>query len=135
MSNTRHVTNTIWTSPYGSLTGPSVPLTELIHQAAARTPDRPALVDAATGAAVSYATLVARMDRVAAGLAARGFEPGDVLALQAPNMAPWAGVALGAMAAGGVVTGVGPLATERELTAQLADCGASVLVTVPALAE
>jgi acyl-CoA synthetase (AMP-forming)/AMP-acid ligase II len=35
------------------------------------------------------------------------------------------------MAAGGTVTGAGPAATERELTAQLADAGASVLVTVP----
>jgi acyl-CoA synthetase (AMP-forming)/AMP-acid ligase II len=37
------------------------------------------------------------------------------------------------MAAGGTVTGAGPAATERELGAQLADAGASVLVTVPAL--
>ncbi|MBO3750164.1 AMP-binding protein [Streptosporangiaceae bacterium NEAU-GS5] len=84
-------------------------------------------MDAATGTAVSYATLLARMDRVAAGLAARGFQPGDVLALQAPNMAPWADVALGTMAAGGVVTGVSPLATEREITAQLSDSGAAVV--------
>jgi acyl-CoA synthetase (AMP-forming)/AMP-acid ligase II len=70
---------------------------------------------------------------VGAGLAARGFGPGDVLALWAPNLPPWAGVALGAMAAGGTVTGANPAYTERELVGQLTDAGASVLVTVPAL--
>jgi acyl-CoA synthetase (AMP-forming)/AMP-acid ligase II len=42
-------------------------------------------------------------------------------------------VALGAMAAGGTVTGANPAATERELATQLGDAGASVLVTVPPL--
>jgi acyl-CoA synthetase (AMP-forming)/AMP-acid ligase II len=56
-----------------------------------------------------------------------------VLALWAPNVPPWAGVALGAMAAGGAVTGVHPGCTEPELAAQLADAGASALVTVPSL--
>jgi acyl-CoA synthetase (AMP-forming)/AMP-acid ligase II len=37
------------------------------------------------------------------------------------------------MAAGGTVTGASPGCTERELTTQLADAGASVLVTVPPL--
>jgi len=37
------------------------------------------------------------------------------------------------MAAGGTVTAASPAATERELAAQLADAGASVLVTVPSL--
>ena len=39
------------------------------------------------------------------------------------------------MAAGGAVTGVSPLAADRELSGQLIDSGASVLVTVPALEE
>jgi acyl-CoA synthetase (AMP-forming)/AMP-acid ligase II len=37
------------------------------------------------------------------------------------------------MAAGGTVTGASPACTERELTTQLADAGASILVTVPHL--
>ena len=68
---------------------------------------------------------------MAAGLAARGFRPGDVLALWAPNLPQWAGVALGAMAAGGTVTAASPAAPERELVTQLADARATVLVTVP----
>src|SRR4029453_9808946 len=82
---------------------------------------------------VGYALLARRVGQVAAGLAAGGFGPGDVLALWAPNLPQWAGVALGAMAAGGAVTGASPAASERELATQLADSRASVLVTVPPL--
>jgi acyl-CoA synthetase (AMP-forming)/AMP-acid ligase II len=101
--------------------------------AAARAPAAPALIDGPSGQVVSHGLLARRVERVAAGLAARGFARGDVLALWAPNVPPWAGVALGAMAAGGAVTGIHPGCTEPELAAQLADSGASVLVTVPSL--
>jgi acyl-CoA synthetase (AMP-forming)/AMP-acid ligase II len=90
-------------------------------------------VGGTTGLTVPYELLASRVERVAAGLAALGFGTGDVLALWAPNLPPWAGVALGAMAAGGTVTGANPACTERELVRQLTDSGASVLVTVPAL--
>ncbi|MGZ4279447.1 MAG: AMP-binding protein [Solirubrobacteraceae bacterium] len=79
-----------------------------------------------------YAELAARIDRAAAGLAARGLRPGDVLALWAPNSPEWAIAALGAMAAGATVSGVSPVATERELAGQLMDCEASILATVAA---
>ena len=92
---------------------------------------RGTLIDGETGHAVP---LEARVRHVAAALAARGFAPGDVLALWAPNIPPWAGVAFGAMAAGGAVTGIHPAATDREVAAQLEASGASVLVTIPALA-
>jgi acyl-CoA synthetase (AMP-forming)/AMP-acid ligase II len=103
----------------------------MVLDAAERFGDRPALVDGPSGTTVSYRLLAERVRGVAAGLAARGFRPGDVLALWAPNLPQWAGVALGAMAAGGTVTGVSPAATGRELAAQLGDAGASALVTIP----
>jgi acyl-CoA synthetase (AMP-forming)/AMP-acid ligase II len=125
----------MWASSYQPLEAESATLPDLVCQAAARLPKQAALIDARSGHAVSYATLATRIERVAAGLAARGFGTGDVLAVQAPNIAPWAGVALGAMAAGGAVTGVSPRATRRELSAQLADSGASTIVTIPRLVE
>ena len=67
---------------------------------------------------VATRTLASRVERVAAGLAARGFGAGDVLALWAPNLPPWAGVALGAMAAGGTVTGANPACTGRRACAR-----------------
>jgi len=90
-----------------------------------------ALIEGETGTEVPLAQ---RVQHVAGVLAARGFGGGDVLALWAPNVPPWAGVALGAMAAGGAVTGMHAAATDREVAVQRAAARASVLVTVPALA-
>jgi acyl-CoA synthetase (AMP-forming)/AMP-acid ligase II len=123
----------MWTSPYASVEVGGTTLHRMVLEAAARSGDRPALVDGPSGTAVGYRLLAERVRGVAAGLAARGFRTGDVLALWAPNLPQWAGVALGAMAAGGTVTGASPGCTERELATQLADAGASVLVTVPPL--
>jgi acyl-CoA synthetase (AMP-forming)/AMP-acid ligase II len=122
----------IWPSQYPPVEVGGTTLHRMVLDAAGRFGDRPALVDGPSGTAVGYRRLAGRVQGVAAGLAARGFGPGDVLALWAPNLPQWAGVALGAMAAGGTVTGVGPAATGRELAAQLGDAGASVLVTMPA---
>jgi acyl-CoA synthetase (AMP-forming)/AMP-acid ligase II len=124
----------MWTSPYPPVEVGGTTLPRMVLEAAARHGDRPALVDGGSGAVVGYRLLAERVRQVAAGLAAGGFRPGDVLALWAPNLPQWAGVALGAMAAGGTVAGVSPAASGRELAAQLADAGASVLVTVPSLA-
>src|SRR5262245_24588046 len=123
----------IWTSPFPAVEEPFTALPDLVRGAAARAPEQPALIDAARGAVVSYATLATRVGQVAAGLAGRGFAPGGVMAICAPNIAPWAGMALGAMAAGGTVTGLSPLATGPEVSAQLTTARAAVLVTTPDL--
>ena len=123
----------MWTSPYPPFEAGGTTVHRMVLDAAGRFGDRPALVDGRSGTVVSYRLLAERILGVAAGLAARGLAPGDTLALWAPNLPQWAGVALGAMAAGGTVTAASPAATERELAAQLADAGASVLVTVPSL--
>ena len=88
----------VWTSPFPVAEESFAALPELVRGAAAREPEQPALIDAASGSVISYSTLANRIGQVAAGLAVRGFAPGDVLAICAPNIAPWAGMALGAMA-------------------------------------
>jgi acyl-CoA synthetase (AMP-forming)/AMP-acid ligase II len=123
----------LWASPYEAVEVGGATLHWMISETAAELGDKPALIDGLTGQTVTYATLASRVERVAAGLAARGFGVGDVLALWTPNLPQWSGVVLGAMAAGGTVTGANPAYTERELTQQLTDAGASILVTVPPL--
>jgi acyl-CoA synthetase (AMP-forming)/AMP-acid ligase II len=123
----------VWTSRYQPVEAGGTTLHRMVLEAAGRFGGRPALVDGPTGSTISYRVLAGRIEGLAAGLAARGFGPGDVLALWAPNLPQWAGVALGAMAAGGTVTGANPAASERELAAQLADARARLLVTVPGL--
>jgi acyl-CoA synthetase (AMP-forming)/AMP-acid ligase II len=107
----------------------------LVLQHADRLGDKPALVDGATGQAISYRQLAAGVERVAAGLVARGFAAGDVLALYSPNLPEYALAAYGAMAAGGIVTGANPLLTVEELAYQLADARARLLVTVPPMLD
>jgi acyl-CoA synthetase (AMP-forming)/AMP-acid ligase II len=64
-----------------------------------------------------------------AALAARGFGPADVLALQAPNSPEWVVTAFAALRLGGAVTGVSVLATPQEVERQLLDSGAALLAT------
>jgi acyl-CoA synthetase (AMP-forming)/AMP-acid ligase II len=123
----------VWRSAYEPIEARDATLHEAIAATARAMGDRIALVDGPSGATVTYEALAARIDRAAAGLAARGLRPGDVLAIWAPNTPEWAIAALGAMAAGATVTGGSPVGTERELAGQLMDCEASILATVPAL--
>ena len=113
--------------------GSTVPAFVLRH--AARLGGKPALVDGVSGRTISYRDLAGGIERVAAGLAARGFRPGDVLAVHLPNLPEYALIGYGAMAAGGIVTGASPGLTVGELAGHLTAAGARMLVTVPPLAE
>ena len=120
-----------WSSDLPAVGPGEVPAPEFVLEHAARFGDKPALVDGPTGRTLTYRQLAAGVERVAAGLAARGFGRGDVLALSSPNLPEYAIALYGAMAAGGAVTAANPLLTAGELAGQLADAGASLLVTVP----
>ncbi len=90
---------------------------------------KPALVDAATGAALTYAELAAEVSRVSNGLLARGMTTGDVLALCAPNSIEFVLTYLAAACAGAVVTTVNPMWTGPEISRQLRQTGARWLVS------
>jgi acyl-CoA synthetase (AMP-forming)/AMP-acid ligase II len=125
----------VWRSAYEPIETGDATVHGTIAATARAMGDHVGLIDGSSGAAIAYAQLAARVDRTAAGLAARGVRPGDVLALWAPNSPEWAIAALGAMAAGATVTGVSPVCAERELAGQLMDCDASVLVAAPELMD
>jgi acyl-CoA synthetase (AMP-forming)/AMP-acid ligase II len=124
-----------WRSDLPATDDRSIPVPEFLFEHAARFGDKPALVEGPTGRTLSYRQLADGVERVAAGLASIGFGCGDVLALSSPNLPEYALALYGAMAAGGAVTGANPLLTAGELAGQLADAGASVLVTVPPFLE
>jgi acyl-CoA synthetase (AMP-forming)/AMP-acid ligase II len=108
---------------------PEVTLPEYVLGQALQRGSKRALVDAATGAALTYAELATAVGEVSAGLAARGVGPGDVLALCAPNSIDFVLAYLAATSAGAVVTTVNPLWTEAEIGRQLRQCGARWLVS------
>jgi acyl-CoA synthetase (AMP-forming)/AMP-acid ligase II len=117
-----------WSSLYEPVEVGGTTFHELVGATVARHGDRIAFIDGPSGRELTYANLADRADRVATMLAASGFGAGDVLARQAPNMAPWAGIALGAMSLGGAVTGISVTATAEDVKRQMADSGAALLV-------
>ena len=110
---------------------PRVGLPQFIRERARRHPQAVALVDAASGRDYSYGALDQLIGRCAAGLAAQGFKPGDVLLMFAPNLPEWPIAALGALAAGGVVSGANPMYGVDDLAHQMRDANAHFVFTVP----
>ncbi|KUN97590.1 FadD3 family acyl-CoA ligase [Streptomyces caeruleatus] len=74
---------------------------ELVRRAAERYPDTEAVVEGRTR--ISYGELGARVERSAAACVANGIEPGDRVAIWAPNTLDWIVAALGAVSAGAVL--------------------------------
>ncbi|MBE8473752.1 FadD3 family acyl-CoA ligase [Streptomyces justiciae] len=83
----------------GDLEWGSVP--GLVRSAVERYPDVEAVVEGRTR--VTYAELGARVERSAAACLAHGIEPGDRVAIWAPNTLDWIVAALGAVSAGAVL--------------------------------
>ncbi|GAA4043004.1 FadD3 family acyl-CoA ligase [Streptomyces shaanxiensis] len=83
----------------GDLEWGSIP--ELVRTAAERYADAEAVVEGRTR--ISYAELGARVERSAAACMANGIEPGDRVAVWAPNTLDWIVAALGAVSAGAVL--------------------------------
>ncbi len=114
---------------------PVMDVTSFVFENAGDHPDRPALIDGPTGRTLTYAQLVSSIDSFAAGLHARGFGSGDVLAVYMPNLPEYAVAFHGANRAGGLCTTANPLYTAKELTHQLEDSAATLLLTVPGFLE
>lgn len=132
--NRERSADAIYRSPRAGLTIPAVALTEFVLAKRGAEREQTALVDTVGGATYTYAALEERVRRTAGGLAARGFRRGDVLALWAPNSIDYPVLFHAAALAGGATTTINPLYTAREAARQIADSGARVLVTSPALA-
>src|SRR5687767_4516312 len=109
---------------------PDTDVTSFVLEGAGQRGDKPALIDGPTGRTVTYEELTNGVRALAAGLASRGFGKGDVLAVHMPNLPEYAIVFHGVASAGGRCTTVNPLYTASELTHQLKDSGARMLVTV-----
>jgi acyl-CoA synthetase (AMP-forming)/AMP-acid ligase II len=122
-------------SPHLDVEIPDMALHELVLGGAAERGSRAAVVDGPTGRALTYGQLAAGVRQMAAGLSARGFARGDVLAVYSPNLPEYAVAFYGVSAAGGVTTTVNPLYTGGELAVQLADAGARFVLTTPPLLD
>lgn len=112
---------------------PSLTVPQFVRDRARQRPDRIAFIDGLTGRTYSYGDLDRSIGRCAAGLAALGFKPGETLLMFAPNSPEWPIVALGALAAGGIVSGANPMCSAEDLAHQLRDAGARIVFTAAPL--
>ncbi len=124
---------TIHTSPMGGFAVPDVSISDLVLSGLAVSGDRVVLRCDASGYALTGHVLADRIRRLAGGLAARGMGPGSVVAIMSGNTPDFATVFHGVALAGATMTTVNPTYTAPELSHQLRDSGASVLIVPSAL--
>ncbi|MHB8691335.1 MAG: AMP-binding protein [Solirubrobacteraceae bacterium] len=110
---------------------PNVGLATYALQQARQLGDKPAVIDGASGEALSYGDLERSVRSLAGGLAAHGFGKGDTLCISLPNVLEFPVAFYGVLAAGGRCTTANPLYTAGELGHQLADTNARMMLTVP----
>ena len=125
----------IFRAPEPPLAVPDVALTPFLLEHAMERGDKPAFIDGPSGRTLTHRGWAHGVQRVATGLAARGFGKGDVFAIFSPNVPEYAIAFHAVSLLGGINTTVSPLYTSTELSAQLRDSGARYLATVASCLE
>jgi acyl-CoA synthetase (AMP-forming)/AMP-acid ligase II len=123
----------IFKSPHPDVVIPDVALTPFVLGKAERLGDKVAIVEAGSGRSYSYRQIADGVGKLAAGLNARGFRKGDVLAIMSPNLPEYPIAFHGVASAGGVNTTLNPTYTADEIAFQLNDSRARLLLTIPPL--
>jgi acyl-CoA synthetase (AMP-forming)/AMP-acid ligase II len=120
-------------SPVPMVEVPAMTLPRYIREQARSRADKTAIIDAVSGRSLRYGELDRHIGRFAAGLAAHGFKPGDTLLIFAPNMPEWPVAALGALTAGGIVSGANPQYGAADLARQMGDARVRFVFTIAPL--
>lgn len=107
---------------------PAITIPAALRRAAATWPDDEALVS--DGVRLTWPELAEQMTRVAKAFIASGVQPGDRIALWAPNSVEWVITALGAYAAGAVLLPINTRFKGDEAGHVLRAAGARMLFTV-----
>jgi len=113
---------------------PEKNLFSLLAESAERHPSAPAVVWSVPGGkTLTYAEVLAQTEKFSAVLAGLGVKKGDRVALILPNCPQYVIAYYATVRIGGVIVGNNPLYTARELSHQLNDCGAEVVVVLDSL--
>jgi len=125
----------IFRSPFDDVAVPDVTLPWFVLEHVETRGERPALIDGPTGRTLTYGELARQVRSLAAGLSERGVGAGDVVAICAPNVPEYAVVFHAVAALGGIVTTVNPAYTAREMSFQLRDAAARLVIVAEPIAE
>ncbi len=113
---------------------PVRPVTDDVEASARRHPDKVAFIDGISGATYTFAEVVTAARRLGRVLQDEGLGVGDRVGIVATNSPEWAIVFLATLFAGGTVTTLNPLYTEREIREQFADSTPTSVFAVEATA-
>lgn len=105
-------------------------LSEYLRRAAARRPDKVALVEGG-GAEQTFAALDAEVDAVAAGLQRLGLEPGDRVAIAMGNSLRFVHSYFGILRAGGVAVPLNVMLTPTEIARIVSDAEPRFVLAAP----
>ncbi|MDG4649102.1 AMP-binding protein [Roseibacterium sp. SDUM158017] len=122
-------------SRHGTVEVDEVSISEKLFEGLVGREDEQVIIDGPTGRALTAGALMEQIRRLAGGLTERGVLPGGTVAVLAPNMPEYPVVFHGVALGGGTVTTINPTYTAPEITHQLNDSGATLLVTIPMFAE
>jgi long-chain acyl-CoA synthetase len=114
------------------LTYPEVVLPDVLHRTAQDYEFRTAMIF--KGARLSYGEFNQAVNRFAAGLQGLGVKKGDRVAVHLPNCPQFPIAYYAALRIGAIVVPCNPIYKAHEMTHQLADSGADVIVTLSSLA-
>lgn len=105
---------------------PDIPYDHLLRLAAARNPDRPAIIF--HDLSLTYREVVSMVNSVANGLRGLGLGKGDHICLFTPNRPEYPIMLNAAATIGAIVTPMNPSYKEREIAYQLADSEAKAIL-------
>jgi acyl-CoA synthetase (AMP-forming)/AMP-acid ligase II len=126
----------MYRSPYPDQVIPNTSVFEFLFGALSeKDAARTAIVDGTTGAETTFGELAERSILLAGALAARGIGIGSVVALHCPNVPEFATAFHGILRSGASASTVNALYTAEEITVQLRDSGARILVTMSSIYE
>lgn len=108
-------------------------LATLLRESAKQYPDKPSLLF--DGGSLTFAEVDGLSNRLAAGLRAAGFAPGDRIGLQLPNLPQFVIAYFGILKAGCIAVPMNVLLTAPEVTFQLGDSQARALIAWAGTAE
>lgn len=110
---------------------PEVPLHELLRDSAKKHPKISAITNFERE--ITYSELDLLSDQFASGLAALGVRKGSRVAVFLPNIPQFIIAYFGILKAGAVITAISPMHKERELTYQLNNSTAEIIVVLDSL--
>nr|AMW91733.1 CoA ligase-like protein 7 [Scutellaria baicalensis] len=112
---------------------PNLSLVSFLFRNVSSFADNRALVDAHTGETLTFAQFKSTVSKVAHGLLQLGIKKNDVVLIFAPNSIEFPISFFGVIATGAVATTVNPMYTVSELSKQVQDSTAKLIITVEGL--